>query len=264
LFARSGRCQWRREAAFSTWLFALATNPIAPSCAAGAPLVSLDDVADPVARRRRRPRDLRRAAVQRALHAPAGYRDIGAFISTRWTSTRPQPGVPVGTVKARLSRGRDLLRRKLVATLGEHDARLEEAEVTPEEIDRALANDASRVRASPRFAAAVMAAVRREAKAPPPLPFPWTRAAPGIAAAVLAFVLTVSSLLSTPSAETTTLAPPALQRVAEITAKASDSPRRWTHAGRRSGLVAALTVVPILAALMVRSSALDRSTPGPA
>jgi hypothetical protein len=139
--------------------------------------------------------------------------------------------------------------------------------VTPEEIDRALAGDAARVRASPRFASAVMAAVRREAKVPPPLPFPWTRAAPGIAAVVLALVLTVSSLLSTPSAETTTLAPPALQRVAEITAKVSDSlatlDARWASIWL---IVAALTVVPILAPLlMVRSErALDRSTRGPA
>lgn len=124
--------------------------------------------------------------------------------------------------------------------------------MTPEEIDRALANDASRVRASPRFAAAVMAAVRREAKAPPPLPFPWTRAAPGIAAAVLAFVLTVLSMLSTPSADTATPAPPALERAVEITARVGDSlatlDARWASIWV---VVAALTVVPILAPLLM-------------
>src|SRR4029078_10206834 len=52
--------------------------------------------------------------------------------------------------------------------------------VTPEEMDRGLARDAQGVRASPRFAAGVMAAVRREAKVPPPIPFPWTRAGPRI------------------------------------------------------------------------------------
>ena len=127
--------------------------------------------------------------------------------------------------------------------------------MTPEEIDRALANDASRVRASPRFAAAVMAAVRREAKAPPPLPFPWTRAMPGLAALVLTVVVAVFSLTSTPSADTATLAPPVVERAVEITARVGDSlatlDARWASIWV---IVAALTVVPILAPLlMVRS-----------
>jgi anti-sigma factor RsiW len=124
--------------------------------------------------------------------------------------------------------------------------------VTPEDIDRTLASDAARVRASPRFAAAVMAAVRREAKTPPPLPFPWTRAAPGIAAVVLVFLLAVSSLVSTPGAETVTLAPPALERAVEISARVSYS--LATLDARSASIwviVAALTVVPILAPLLM-------------
>jgi anti-sigma factor RsiW len=124
--------------------------------------------------------------------------------------------------------------------------------MTPEEIDRALANDASRVRASPRFAAAVMAAVRREAKAPPPLPFPWTRAMPGLAALVLTVVVAVFSLTSTPGAETATLAPPVVERAVEITARVGDSlatlDARWASIWV---IVAALTVVPILAPLLI-------------
>jgi|SRR5580658_2091204 hypothetical protein len=44
------------------------------------------------------------------------------------------------------------------------------------------------------FAVSVMAAVRREAAAPPPIPFPWKRALPGLALGVLglAFVLVVA------------------------------------------------------------------------
>ena len=124
--------------------------------------------------------------------------------------------------------------------------------MTPEEIDRVLASDAARVRASPRFAAAVMAAVRREAEAPPPLPFPWTRAAPGIAAAVLALALTVSSLLSTPSGDNAALAPRALERVVEVTTTVSNAfatlDVRWALIWVA---VAALTVVPIVAPLML-------------
>ena len=127
--------QWRREAAFSTWLFALATNVYrAELRRRRAPLVSLDDVADPVDSfdlAGDHEDSLRRAAVRRALDAlPARYRDtlvLFYFHEMDVERAAASLGVPVGTVKARLSRGRDLLRRKLVATLGEHDARLEEA-----------------------------------------------------------------------------------------------------------------------------------------
>ena len=131
--------------------------------------------------------------------------------------------------------------------------------MTPEEIDRALARDAAGVRASPRFAAAVMAAVRHEAKAPPPIPFPWTRAAPGIAAVVLGLALAVSSLLSTPSAGNTEQAPPALQRAVEITARMGDAVAtldpRWALIWVA---VAALTVVPLVAPLMLVSAERDQ------
>jgi len=127
--------------------------------------------------------------------------------------------------------------------------------VTPEDLDRVLARDAQGVRASPRFAAAVMAAVRREAQAPPPIPFPWTRAAPGIAAALLIVALAVASLVSTPTAETAASAPVALERAAEITVKIAESFARWD--ARQSSIwlvVAALSVVPVLApVVLVRS-----------
>jgi hypothetical protein len=61
--------------------------------------------------------------------------------------------------------------------------------VKPEDIERLLIDDAAGVTASPRFSTAVMAAVRREADARPPIPFPWARAWPGIAAATLALVV---------------------------------------------------------------------------
>ena len=73
-------------------------------------------------------------------------------------------------------------------------------------------------------------------------------------------------MLSTPSAETATLAPPALERAVEITARVGDSlatlDARWASIWV---VVAALTVVPILAPLLMvrpeRDS--DQSTPGP-
>jgi len=61
-----------------------------------------------------------------------------------------------------------------------------------EELDRILGGE-NDVLPSPGFHASVMAAVHREATAPPPIPFPWKRAWPAMAAAAL--TLAGSSLL---------------------------------------------------------------------
>src|SRR5262245_14169788 len=107
--------QWRREAAFSTWLFALATNVYRGELRRRpAPLVSIDEVADPADAL-----DLaadhedsdRHAAVRRALRAlPARYRDVLVlfyFHDMDVERAAASLGVPAGTVKARLSRGRE-------------------------------------------------------------------------------------------------------------------------------------------------------------
>jgi hypothetical protein len=59
-----------------------------------------------------------------------------------------------------------------------------------EEIDRVLARE-EEILPSSGFAVSVMDAVRREAAAPPPIPFPWKRALPGLVVGgfVLALVL---------------------------------------------------------------------------
>lgn len=53
------------------------------------------------------------------------------------------------------------------------------------------------------FVASVMDAVRREAAIPPPIPFPWKRALPGLAVAGLALVsvliLSLAQLIRTPT-----------------------------------------------------------------
>lgn len=58
------------------------------------------------------------------------------------------------------------------------------------ELDRMLSRD-DEILPSSGFALSVMDAVRREAAAPPPIPFPWKRALPGLVAAgvVLSLVL---------------------------------------------------------------------------
>jgi len=97
-----------------------------------------------------------------------------------------------------------------------------------------------------------MAAVRHEAKAPPPIPFPWTRAAPGIAAALLVIALTVASFVTTSGAESPTGAPVALERVIEISASIGNAVAGWDARNATIWVVVlALSAVPLLAPLMV-------------
>jgi len=112
---------WRREAAFSTWLFALATNLYCSELRCiPARLVTLDDVAEP-----RDPRAIdggleqedQDRAVRRAVHAlPAKYREavtLFYFHGMDIAAASRSLSLPEGTVKARLSRGRAILRGKL-------------------------------------------------------------------------------------------------------------------------------------------------------
>jgi hypothetical protein len=59
--------------------------------------------------------------------------------------------------------------------------------VSDEDIDRALAADEAVVPTS-GLATTVMARIRQQAAAPPPIPFPWLHALPGIVALVLVAV----------------------------------------------------------------------------
>ena len=117
---------WRREAAFSTWLFALATN-VYRSELRRIPLrtLSLDEIAEPRDERatdggfedRNRDRSVRRAV----LALPAKYRDaliLFYFHDMDVGSTARSLALPEGTVKARLSRGRKILSKKLSQRLG--------------------------------------------------------------------------------------------------------------------------------------------------
>ncbi|MGB9236560.1 MAG: hypothetical protein WCC04_19300 [Terriglobales bacterium] len=58
------------------------------------------------------------------------------------------------------------------------------------EMDRILSRQ-DEIQLSSGFAASVMEAVRREAAAPPPIPFPWKRALPLGALAAITLILTV-------------------------------------------------------------------------
>ena len=112
---------WRRDAAFSTWLFALATNlyrselrriPARP--------VSLEEIAEmsspTVVYEALEDRDRDRVVRHAVLALPAKYREsllLFYFHDMDVAAAALSLGLPEGTVKARLSRGRDILRGKL-------------------------------------------------------------------------------------------------------------------------------------------------------
>jgi hypothetical protein len=64
------------------------------------------------------------------------------------------------------------------------------------DLDRALGAASDSILPSSGFADGVMSAVYREASAPAPLAFPWKRAIPGVAAAVMAALLLIAAVVS--------------------------------------------------------------------
>jgi len=113
--------QWRQDAAFSTWLFALATNLYRSELrripARTVPLEEVEEPRDPRAADGGLEDDDRDRAVRRAVFAlPAKYREalvLFYFHDMDVPAAAQSLGLPQGTVKARLFRGRELLRGKL-------------------------------------------------------------------------------------------------------------------------------------------------------
>ena len=113
--------QWRGDAAFSTWLFALAMNVYRTELRRiPATMQSFDEIAEPAGAgdtemaldAERRDESVRRAV----LALPEKYRDavlLFYFHDQDVPAAARTLRVPEGTVKARLFRGRELLRRKL-------------------------------------------------------------------------------------------------------------------------------------------------------
>jgi RNA polymerase sigma-70 factor (ECF subfamily) len=127
LRAYRGLAQWRKEAAFSTWLFALATNLYRSELRRIPALtVALDEAGEPHDPRvhgswmenEERERMVRNAV----LALPPKYREalvLFYFNEKDVAAAARCLGLPEGTVKARLSRGREILRSKLPRLMAE-------------------------------------------------------------------------------------------------------------------------------------------------
>lgn len=117
--------QWKRDAKFSTWLFALATH-LYCSELRRFPIntVPLEQIAEPREQSsfsdRLEDAD-RDGAIRRAVYSLAPkYREVLIlfyFHEMNVTAAARSLSLPEGTVKARLSRGRAILRRKLARFL---------------------------------------------------------------------------------------------------------------------------------------------------
>jgi RNA polymerase sigma-70 factor (ECF subfamily) len=115
-----GLAGWRREGSFSTWLFALSANVFRTELKRfPAVSVPFEDVPEPAEAAKQDDAYRERArqdAVRRAVLAlPVRYREpvvLFYFHEMDVAAASRTMGLPQGTVKARLSRARELLRRR--------------------------------------------------------------------------------------------------------------------------------------------------------
>jgi RNA polymerase sigma-70 factor, ECF subfamily len=113
--------QWRKDAAFSTWLFSLATNLYCSELRRiPARTVPLEEAPEPIDARASdgglEDADRDRAVRRAVFTLPAKYREavvLFYFHEMDVPAAARSLGLPEGTVKARLFRGRQMLRGRL-------------------------------------------------------------------------------------------------------------------------------------------------------
>jgi RNA polymerase sigma-70 factor (ECF subfamily) len=119
LRAWRGLASWRSESNFSTWLFSIAANVYRSELKRFPAAVPLDDVAEP-SRPSSQDEDLEErgqseALCRAVLTLPQNYREpviLYYFHEMDVARAAQTMGLPEGTVKARLARARDLLRKR--------------------------------------------------------------------------------------------------------------------------------------------------------
>ncbi len=120
LRAWRGLAGWRRESSFSTWLFALAANVFRSELqrfpAVNLPLEEIAEPASAATQHDGLAMKQSHEAVRRAVLAlPKRYREpvvLFYFHEMDVAAASRTMGLPEGTVKARLARGREVLRRR--------------------------------------------------------------------------------------------------------------------------------------------------------
>lgn len=125
-----GLAQWRREGDFSTWLFAVAANVFRSELkrfpAETVPLEAAPEPAGQGNQYRRLSDESSRGALRRAVLAlPLRYREpviLFYFHEMELAAAARTMGLPEGTMKARLSRARALLRKRFPRLEAEHEA----------------------------------------------------------------------------------------------------------------------------------------------
>jgi len=123
-----GLATWRRESSFSTWLFALAANVYRNELKRfptfTLPMEEIAEPSRPADQQGRVEEKSRNEVVRRAVLAlPKRYREpvvLFYFHEKDVAAAARTMGLPEGTVKARLSRARELLRRRFPQLEKEH------------------------------------------------------------------------------------------------------------------------------------------------
>jgi RNA polymerase sigma-70 factor (ECF subfamily) len=129
LRAWRGLSQWRRESSFSTWLSALAANVFRSELkrfpTVTVPLEAAPEPSGPATQHNTLSRELSQEAVRRAVLAlPHRYREpvvLFYFHEMDLAAAARTMHLPEGTMKARLSRARALLRRRFPHLEAEQD-----------------------------------------------------------------------------------------------------------------------------------------------
>jgi RNA polymerase sigma-70 factor (ECF subfamily) len=131
LRAWRGLSQWRRESNFSTWLFALAANVYRSELkrfpVETLPLEAAPEPAGPASQHSELAAQMSKDTIRRAVLAlPLRYREpvvLFYFHEMDVATAAHTMGLPEGTLKARLSRARTLLRQRFPSLEEKHGAR---------------------------------------------------------------------------------------------------------------------------------------------